>query len=233
VDVLGSRFKIPIQIAIILITRNFHAKNRRVTFTNLRFRSIYLSSFKWGGFLRVFYNTTCVILTSEVIAPNDKIYRALHRPRNLDAKLIRGWTTIYLCVRDHTSRSRGTINGNYIFNFYIWILSSGASCCRRPVSLRSDLRVLTIEAAHTHKVDNAFRFFLFFFFRLLRRAEIAEGMDRMVLLAHLITALLHFYYVLHLHSTVRNLFRRISKQFKSYIYPIVLKQFNAKQKYLW
>jgi len=30
---------------------------------------------------------------------------------------------------------------------------------------------------------------------LLQRAEIAEGMDRMVLLAHLITALLHFYYV--------------------------------------
>jgi len=171
------------------------------------------------------------VAIDEVIAPDDKTYRALHRPRNLDAKLIRGWTTIYPCVRDHTSRSRGTINGNYIFNFYIWILSSGASCCRRPVSLRSDLRVLTIEAAHTHKVDNAFRFFPFFF--ACYGAQ--KSLKAWTVWYFWRTSLPRYYISItcHLHSTVRNLFRRISKQFKSYIYPSVLKQFKAKKKYLW
>lgn len=42
---------------------------------------------------------------------------------------------------------------------------------------------------HAQNRDNAF------FSRLLRCAGIAAGMHRMVLLARLITALLHFYYV--------------------------------------
>jgi len=156
------------------------------------------------------------IVADKVIALDDKTYRTLHRPRNFDAKLIWGWTITYLCVWDHTSRLtlnlayrfRGTINGNYIFNFYIWILSSSASCLPPPWTFafsQSKLRIRWITL------------FASFFFFDCYDAEIAEGMDRMVLLAHLITVLLHFYYVkYHLRLTVQNLFWRIYKAIQKF-----------------